>query len=71
MARRIHQPLASLISMLHNLDAFICVEKFLLRHQGIFPNELVRRPVGYTMDTHTQSEILRLFEGIEEACTDP
>jgi 4-hydroxy-tetrahydrodipicolinate synthase len=68
-ARRIHEPLATLISMLHNLDAFICVEKFLLRHQGIFSNELVRRPVGYHMDEQTRTELLHLFARIQKECT--
>ncbi|MCB0123568.1 MAG: hypothetical protein KDE58_15055, partial [Caldilineaceae bacterium] len=49
---RIYQlslPLSSLIAMQTSLDAFLAVEKYLLVQRGIFQNELVRGPVGYTL----------------------
>ncbi len=49
-ARAIHSPLASLVSMPHNLDGFIAIEKLLLFEQGIFRNTLIRSPVGYRLD---------------------
>ncbi len=65
---RIYQlstPLAALISMLHSLDAFIAVEKYLLVKRGIFKNELVRGPVGYRLDTETRAEVDRLFARLQ------
>lgn len=67
-ARAIHEPLVSLISMLHNLDAFLAVEKFLLYHQGVFRNTHVRGPVSCRLDASTADEILRLVERIHAAC---
>jgi 4-hydroxy-tetrahydrodipicolinate synthase len=65
---RIYQlstPLAALISMLHSLDAFIAVEKYLLVKRGIFKNALVRGPVGYRLDGETQAEVDRLFARLQ------
>jgi len=66
-ARRIHGPLAAMVSMQTNLDAFIAVEKFLLVHQGIFKNTLVRGPVGFRMDEEMKAELLRLFDQLKAA----
>jgi 4-hydroxy-tetrahydrodipicolinate synthase len=60
-ARQIQGPLTCLISMLHNLDAFIVTEKMLLCEQGIFDNERVRGPVGFVLDPDTRREILAIF----------
>jgi dihydrodipicolinate synthase/N-acetylneuraminate lyase len=57
-------PISSLIAMQHGLDGFLVVEKYLLRKQGIFKNELVRGPVGFTMDMETREEIDRLFDRV-------
>lgn len=67
-AWRIHGPLAALMSMMHNLDAFITIGKFLLMKQGIFKNKLVRPPVGYVLDAETEHEVLRIFELLKKAC---
>jgi len=66
-ARRIHGPLAVMVSMQTNLDAFLAVEKFLLVHQGIFKNTLVRGPVGFRMDEEMKAEVLRLFDQLKAA----
>src|SRR5688572_917408 len=56
-ARRIHGPLAALISMQTSLDAFLAVEKHLLLRQSIFKNTLVRGPVGFRFNEETQREV--------------
>ena len=56
-ARAIHSPLSNLMSVAHNLDAFISIEKLLLCEQGIFRNTLIRGPVGYHIDGTTRDQI--------------
>src|SRR5262245_16392073 len=68
-ARRIHEPLAALISIQTSLDAFLAVEKHLLWRQGIFKNTIVRGPIGFRFDEETQREVERLFERLMEAVT--
>ena len=65
-AKRIHEPLAALISMQTSLDAFLAVEKHLLLRQGIFKNTLVRGPVGFRLNEDTRREVDRLFERLME-----
>lgn len=60
-------PLSSIIAILHSLDAFICVEKYLLHKRGIFPNTVVRKPFSYTLDPETRQEIDRLFARLMRA----
>lgn len=57
-----------MVAMLHNLDAFITIEKLFLQHQGIFPNTLVRPPVSYKLDMETRTELLLLFEQLKADC---
>ncbi|HRW06908.1 MAG TPA: dihydrodipicolinate synthase family protein [Caldilineaceae bacterium] len=59
-------PLSSLIAIQNSLDAFLAVEKYLLVQRGIFQNELVRGPVGYTLDPETRAEIDRLFAQLQQ-----
>lgn len=61
-ADRIHGPLSALVSMQTSLDGFLAVEKFLLVKQGVFRNEIVRGPSGFSLDSETRTEIERLFE---------
>lgn len=66
--QRVYQlslPLASLIAIQNSLDAFLAVEKYLLVKRGIFKNQLVRGPIGYTLDTETRNEVDRLFGQIQ------
>ena len=67
-ARAIHSPLAGIVSMLHNLDGFIAIEKMLLCEQGIFKNTLIRGPVGYRLDDTSRDQVLHLFRELEEIC---
>ena len=66
-AKRIHEPLAALISMQTSLDAFLAVEKHLLLRQGIFKNTVVRGPLGFRLSEETRGEVDRLFEALMEA----
>ena len=67
-AQRIQGPLSTLVAMLHNIDAFIIVEKLFLHEQGIFPNTLVRPPVDYTLDEQSLREFMRLFNVLKDIC---
>lgn len=67
LADRIHGPLSALISMQTSLDGFLAVEKHLLRRQGIFPNTLVRGPVGFRLDPETTREVDRQFDRMIQA----
>jgi 4-hydroxy-tetrahydrodipicolinate synthase len=67
-ATRIHEPLAVLVSMMTNLDSFLAMEKLFLHQQGIFPNRLVRGPVGCRLDAGTEAEMLRLFARLQAEC---
>ena len=64
----IHARLAALVNLMHNLDAYLAIEKLLLVEQGIFANELVRGPVGHHADEGTRLEVLRLFNALREVC---
>jgi 4-hydroxy-tetrahydrodipicolinate synthase len=66
-AKRIHEPLAALISIQTSLDAFLAVEKHLLLRQGIFKNTMVRGPVGFRLTEETRCEVDRLFERLMQA----
>jgi dihydrodipicolinate synthase/N-acetylneuraminate lyase len=65
---RIQGPVTSLISQIHNLDAFLATEKLLLKEQGVFANTRVRGPVGYTLDEESRREILRQYTRLRETC---
>jgi 4-hydroxy-tetrahydrodipicolinate synthase len=65
----INGPLNALVSLQTNLDAFIAVEKHLLHEQGVFPNTLMRGPVGFRLDGETVAEVDRLFDLILAAAT--
>lgn len=67
-AEEIHSRLVALVSLMHNLDAYIAIEKFLLREQGIFLNEKRRSPVGYEMDEETRQDVRRLYKALKRAC---
>ena len=68
---RISLPLVALVSMQNSLDAFLAIEKYLLVKQGVLENTVVRGPVGYHLDHHTQLEVDRLFAQLLAATTRP
>lgn len=61
--------IAPLISLQHGLDGYLSVEKALLHRQGVFPNRIIRGPVGFTLDPETENEAFRLFDLLREACS--
>jgi 4-hydroxy-tetrahydrodipicolinate synthase len=66
----IHARLVALVSLMHNLDAYIAIEKYLLCKQGVFVNQVVRGPVGYSLDRETTLDIDRLYDALKLACGD-
>jgi len=66
-ADTIHGPLSALVSLQSGLDGFLAVEKYLLKRQGVFENEIVRGPVGFILDDETRREVDRLFDQMIEA----
>jgi len=66
-AYRVWLPLAALVSLQHSLDAFLAIEKYLLKKRGIFKNTIVRGPVGYKLDEATRQEVDRLFAMLMDA----
>jgi 4-hydroxy-tetrahydrodipicolinate synthase len=61
--------IAPLISLQQGLDGYLSVEKMLLERQGVFPNRIIRGPVGFTLDAETEDEATRLFDLLREACS--
>ncbi len=60
--------IAPLISLQHGLDGYLSVEKALLHRQGVFPNCIIRGPVGFNLDPETENEAFRLFDLLCESC---
>ena len=60
-ADAIHGPLSALVALQSGLDGFLAVEKYLLKQQGVFKNEIVRGPSGFYLDDETKAEVDRLF----------
>ena len=60
--------IAPLISLQQGLDGYLSVEKMLLQRQGVFPNRVIRGPVGFTLDPETEDEATRLFDLLCKAC---
>ncbi len=60
--------IAPLIFLQQGLDGFLSVEKALLHRQGVFPNRIVRGPVGFVLDPETEREAFRLFDLLCESC---
>jgi len=52
----------SILALAVNLDAYLAIEKHLMRRRGIFKNEVVRGPVGFELDPLTRAEVDRLFD---------
>jgi 4-hydroxy-tetrahydrodipicolinate synthase len=51
----------SILALAVNLDAYLAIEKHLMRRRGIFKNEIVRGPLGFELDAMTGAEVDRLF----------
>jgi len=68
LAGRIHAHLVALVSLMHNLDAYLAIEKFLLVEQEIFLSGACREPVGYELNKETCADVRRLFGTLKEVC---
>jgi 4-hydroxy-tetrahydrodipicolinate synthase len=64
LVNAISGPLANLINLEYSIDSYIAIEKYLLKKQGIFENELVREPVGYRLDNKTREHVDRIFQDL-------
>ena len=67
-ARRIHGPVANIVSTAYNLDGFIAISKMLLCEQGIFRNRLIRPHIGYSIDVMTREQLLIQFDRLKAIC---
>lgn len=56
----------SILALAVNLDAYLAIEKHLMCRRGIFVNQIVRGPVGFTLDDKTRAEVDRLFDRLME-----
>ena len=54
-------PITALNTLQPSLDAYLAVEKYLLVKQGVFKNQVIRGPVGFSLDEHTRQEVDRLY----------
>jgi 4-hydroxy-tetrahydrodipicolinate synthase len=61
--------ITSILALAVNLDAYLAIEKHLMRRRGIFKNEIVRGPVGFELDDMTRAEVDRLFERLQKTLT--
>jgi len=66
-AYQISGPLALMVSLQTSLDSFVAVEKHVLSSQGIFPNSIMRGPIGDIADAQTYAEIDRLLGRLRRA----
>ena len=62
-ANEVYFPLSSIVILqTPNLDTYLAIEKYLLVKQGIFKNQLVRKPTAYDIDPHTAAEVDRQYK---------
>jgi len=57
----INGPVANMVNLLSSLDAYIAIEKHLLKLQGVFTNTYQKYPSGFKLDNETQTEAERIF----------
>jgi len=62
LAYDVSGPLSLLIDMQTSLDAFVAVEKHILKSQGVLSSTEVREPVDYRLDDESRREIDRLVQ---------
>lgn len=69
-AYRISLPLTALVGLQPSLDAFVAVEKRILRRLDVIPGEVVRGPVDFVLDRETGEEVDRLLALLQDAVAD-
>ena len=56
----------AILSHATSLDAYIAIEKYIMRKRGVFQNTLAREPVGFVLDDITKGEVDRLFAQLQD-----
>ena len=62
----INGAIANMVNLMPILDAYIAIEKHLLKKQGVFINTFKKEPINFTFDSETQAEADRLFDYLQE-----
>ena len=67
-AARIAAPLCSIVELQvgGGLDGFLAIEKHLLVRQGVFKNDIVRRPAAFQLDDATRRQVDALFDQLQQ-----
>ncbi|HVF09898.1 MAG TPA: dihydrodipicolinate synthase family protein [Abditibacteriaceae bacterium] len=55
----------AILALAVGLDGYLALEKHLMVRRNIFKNELVRGPVGFTLDAAARAEADRLFDRLQ------
>jgi len=62
--------LGAILALAVGLDGYLAVEKHLLMRRGIFKNQLVRGPLGFTLDEMARAEADRLYDRLQAVLQD-
>ncbi len=57
--------IGAILAMVHSLDGYLAIEKYLLHKRGVLRNRLVRPPIGFELDAPALAEIDRLYERLQ------
>ncbi len=68
-AYRVSMPLSAMLAIQTSLGAYVAVEKYLLKSQGVFVNDLCRGPVDFRVDEQTALHLDTLLALLTEACS--
>ena len=63
-------PLTALVGLQPSLDAFVAVEKRILRRLDVIPGEVARGPLDFVLDPETGDEVDRLLGLLQDAVAD-
>lgn len=66
-ARRIHEPLAQMISIQTTIDSFVVCEKFLLTAQGVLDLPTARTPLNFKLDPPDRDALARSLDDLRLA----
>jgi len=66
----INGPVANMVNLLTNLDAYVVIEKHLLKLQGVFSDTYRKEPFGFNLDEETRLEAERIFRHLQAVATE-
>ena len=66
LAYRISGQLAPLLSLIHGLDGYVALHKYLLVKQGVLTDARARGPRAYQLDQQSAEEVDRLFDRLAD-----